>query len=606
MTSPADTGGRLRPSPTAGRRERAASVPRMSTTDAADRGATPATEPGERPRRVLVAVAWPYANGLSHLGHIAGAYLPPDIFARYHRLAGHDVLMVSGTDAHGTPITVEAENEGISPREVVDRYHPRFLEQWERLGISFDLFTSTMTDNHRDVTQMVFRRLAENGFIDTRVTAQMYDPVAERFLPDRYVEGTCPHCGYDAARGDQCDNCGRTLDPGDLVDPRSTLSDGTPEPRDTEHYFILLPKLQDTLSEWLATREGWRPHVIQWARSFVDGGLIDRSITRDLTWGVPIPDEYDTIGEGKRIYVWFDAVIGYLSASIEWAATTDDPDAWQRWWYDPDAESYYFIGKDNVPFHAVFWPSYLAGMNAGAGEGEPHYNLPTDVPANQYVTFKGAKASKSRGIGTPVLDYLDTYTADQLRYALAANLPEQNDTDISEQELVRRVNEELANAWGNLVNRVLTMTRRQFDDVVPTPGELLDADRALLERCDRLLADEAAHIEAVELRAGLRCALTMAQEANAYLNEMEPWKVVKQDRGRAATILWTVLQAIDAATVAFAPYTPFSSETIHGWLGHDGDLADAGWARSEVVAGRPLGEPRVLFPRVELADAEDR
>lgn len=551
------------------------------------------------PRRILVAVAWPYANGLSHLGHIAGAYLPPDIFARYHRMAGNDVLMVSGTDAHGTPITVQAEAEGVAPAAIVERYHPRFLEQWDKLGISFDNFTSTMTENHHRVTQDVFRRLHANGFLASKVTEQMYDPVAGRFLPDRYVEGTCPHCGYDHARGDQCDDCGRTLDPVELLDPRSKVSDGTPEPRETEHWFLLLPKLQDTLSAWLATREGWRPHVINWARSFVDGGLLERAITRDLDWGVAIPEEFDTIGEGKRIYVWFDAVIGYLSASIEWAQQTGEPDAWERWWLDADAESYYFIGKDNVPFHAVFWPSYLAGMNAGIDDPDEQYNLPTDVPANQYVTFKGAKASTSRGIGTPVLEYLETYSADQLRYAIAAHLPEQTDTDISETELVRRMNEELANAFGNLVNRVLTMTRTQFDEAVPTPGELRAADHELLATCDRLLVDEAEHIEAVQLRAGLRDALTIAQEANAYLNDQEPWKVVKEDRRRAGTILWTVLQAIDAAKVGFAPYTPFACARIHGWLGHDGELGDGGWARREVREGATLGDPEVLFPRVD-------
>ena len=579
----------------------------MSTHGTPTPDGDPRSPGREGGRHVLVAVAWPYANGLQHLGHIAGAYLPPDIFARYHRLVGDHVLMVSGSDAHGTPITVQAEAEGVEPHEVVERFHPTFLEQWERLGISFDLFTSTMTENHHEVTQDVFRRLHANGLIGTRVTAQMYDPLAERFLPDRYVEGTCPHCGDDGARGDQCDNCGRTLDPTDLVDPRSTLSDGTPEARETEHYFILLPKLQETLQSWLAEREGWRPHVIQWARSFVEGGLLDRAITRDLTWGVPIPEEFDTIGEGKRIYVWFDAVIGYLSASIEWAEGTGDPDAWKSWWHDPEAESYYFIGKDNVPFHAVFWPSYLAGMNVDpstggdgpTGSGET-FNLPTDVPANQYVTFKGAKASKSRGIGTPVLEYLDTYTPDQLRYALAANLPEQNDTDISEEELLRRVNEELANAWGNLVNRVLTMTRRRFEEAVPAPGELTDADEALLARCDELLVEEGRHIEQVQLRAGLRSALTLAQDANAYLNEQEPWKVVKEDPARAGTTLWTVLQAIGAGTVAFAPYTPFSSATIQGWLGIDADRT--GWSRPVVEAGTPIVEPHVLFPRVELDD----
>jgi methionyl-tRNA synthetase len=555
------------------------------------------------PRHILVAVAWPYANGLSHLGHIAGAYLPPDIFARYHRMAGNKVLMVSGTDAHGTPIMVQAEAEGISPRELVERYQPGYDEQWERLGISFDRFTSTMTENHHAVTQDVFRRLHAQGFIGSKVSQQMFDPVANRFLPDRYVEGTCPNCGDPDARGDQCDACGRTLDTTDLINPRSKLSDGTPEQRETEHWFILLPKLEEALGEWLGTREGWRPHVIAWAKSFVEGGLLDRAITRDLDWGVAIPDEFDTIGEGKKIYVWFDAVIGYLSAAMEWAESIGDPDAWKAWWHNPDAESYYFIGKDNVPFHAVFWPAYLLGMNTDVAAEQ--LILPTDVPANQYVTFKGAKASKSRGIGTPVLEYLDTYSADQLRYALAANLPEQNDTDISEEELARRVNEELANAWGNLVNRVLSMVRKQFDGVIPTPGELQPQDQALLDACDRLLSEEAAHIESVELRAGLRDALTLAQEANAYLNDQEPWKVVKLDRDRAATIHWTVLQAIDAAKVAFAPYTPFSSDTIHGWLGHEGTVQDAGWGRIEVVAGRPLGEPHVLFPKIELPDPDE-
>lgn len=559
----------------------------MSTTDPRAAGATP--------RHILVAVAWPYANGPRHLGHLAGAYLPPDVFARYHRTAGNHVLMVSGSDVHGTPITVMAEQEGVEPRAIVERYHPVFLETWERLGIGFDLFTSTMTDNHADVTRDVFTRLHEAGLMATRTTDQMFDPVVGRFLPDRFVEGTCPNCGYHDARGDQCDNCGRLLDPADLIDPRSKLSDGTPEPRATEHWFLLLPELEEELSTWLAGREGWRPHVINWARSFVEGGLLERAVTRDLEWGVALPDEFDTIGEGKRIYVWFDAVIGYLSASIEWAATTDDPDAWKRWWHDPAAESYYFIGKDNVPFHAVQWPAYLAGMNRVVDEP---FNLPTDVPANQYVTFGGEKASSSRGIGTPILDYLDTYTPDQLRYAVAAHFPEQNDTDISEDELLRRVNEELANAWGNLVNRVLSIVGKQFDATVPTPGDLTDADEALLARCDELLAEEALRIEAVELRAGLRAALTIAQEANAYLNEQEPWKVVKVDRDRAGTIHWTVIQAIGAATVAFAPYTPFSSETIQEWLCID--AAATGWSRPLVPAGTVLGEPHVLFPRVEL------
>jgi methionyl-tRNA synthetase len=553
------------------------------------------------PRHVLVAVAWPYANGVQHLGHIAGCYLPADVFARYHRIADNRVLMVSGSDAHGTPITVKAEEEGIAPADVVEHFHPLILEQWERLGISFDRFTTTMTDNHRVVTQDIFRRLHANGYIDTRVTEQFFDPEVGRFLPDRYVEGTCPHCGDAAARGDQCDNCGRTLDPIDLIEPRSKLSGATPEPRETEHYFILLPELAAALLDWLESRDGWRNHVINWALGFVREGLIDRAITRDIAWGVPIPDEFDTIGDGKRIYVWFDAVIGYLSAAIEWASDTDDPDAWKAWWTSPTAESYYFIGKDNIPFHAVFWPSYLIG--ASEGHDEP-LQLPTNVPANQYVTFKGEKASKSRGIGTPVVDYLDTYTPDQLRYALAANLPEYADTDISESELVRRANDELANDYGNLVNRVLKMTAKNFDGVAPDPGTLDEADTDLLDEADRLLAVEAEQIEAVELRAALRTALSLAQATNGYLNRMEPWKTARTDPTRTATTLSTALQAIAAATVAFAPFTPFSTATVRGWLGLDRDPVASGWARPTVTPGTRLGEPVVLFPKIDLPDAD--
>jgi methionyl-tRNA synthetase len=552
------------------------------------------------PRHILVAVAWPYANGLSHLGHIAGAYLPADVFARYHRIAGNRVLMVSGSDAHGTPITVKADQEGVTPREIVDRYHPRFLEQWEALGISFDNFTTTMTDTHREVVQELFLRLLDNGYLETRTTEQFYDPEAERFLPDRYVEGTCPHCGNPDARGDQCDQCGRTLDPVDLVDPRSKLTGATPVPRETEHYFFLLSKLQDDVLAWLEGREGWRNHVHNWALGFVRGGLHDRPYTRDLAWGVPIPDAAPIDArDDKRIYVWFEAVIGYLSAAVEWARDRGEPDAWKAWWEAPDAETFYFIGKDNIPFHAVYWPAQLMASNAG---GESALNLPTNVPANQYVTFKGAKASKSMAIGTPVLDYLDVFQPDTLRYALAANLPEYTDTDISTGELVRRVNDELANDWGNLVNRVLSMTRRNFDGRVPGPGPLDDVDRGLLARLDALLVEEAALIEAVELRQALKRGLAVAQAANAYLNQREPWKTAKTDRERTATTLHTAVQALAAGAVAFAPFTPFSSQQVHEWLGGQGDLAGHGWRRSDVPAGTELGEPTPLFRKVELPE----
>jgi methionyl-tRNA synthetase len=550
-------------------------------------------------RHILVAVAWPYANGLSHLGHIAGCYLPADIFARYHRIAGNRVLMVSGTDAHGTPITVVADQEGVSPAEVVERNDPRFHEQWDRLGISFDLFTTTMTDNHREVVWDLFRTLHANGYIDTRTTEQFFDPEAGRFLPDRYVEGTCPNCGYDSARGDQCEQCGKTLDPVDLIDPRSKLTGATPEPRETEHYFLLLPRLQDDLLAWLDSREGWRSHVINWAKGFVKEGLHETAITRDLAWGVPIPPELDisTEASDKRIYVWFEAVTGYLSASKEWAQRQGDPDAWKPWWENPSAESYYFIGKDNIPFHAVFWPSYLIGYSKGA---DAPLNLPTNVPANQYVTFRGDKASKSRGVGKSLLDYLDVFPVDELRYALATILPEYADTDLSEDELLRRINDELVAAWGNLVNRVLAMTRKNFDGVVPDPAELDERDHALLATIDGVLAQEQDMLEQVELRQALKQALHGAQETNAYLNALEPWKTAKTDRDRTATTLWTALQAINGLKLAFAPFVPTASATLDTWVGGDGELNGRGWQREEVASGTVLGQPSPLFQKMDV------
>ncbi len=540
-------------------------------------------------RRILVAVAWPYASGSRHLGHLSGAYLPADIFARYHRIAGNDVLMVSGSDVHGTPITVRADQEGVEPQEIVDRYHAEFLRNWEDLGVSWDLYTTTGTENHREVTWDVFRRLHEHGFIVTKPSTQFYDEEAERFLPDRYVEGTCPFCGYDGARGDQCDNCGRQLDPEDLVNPKSRITGATPIMRDTEHYFLRLSAFDERLLEWLESREGWRRHVQNMAIGFTKDGLLDRAITRDLTWGIPLPPEFADLGEGKRIYVWFEAVIGYLSAAKEWAKRQGTPDAWKAWWEDPDAESYYFIGKDNIVFHAVIWPCQLMGY-----EG---LNLPTDVPANQYVTFKGEKGSASRGVGRSITWYTERLEPDALRYALAASLPEQNDTDLSDDEIVRRINEELVATWGNLVNRVLTLTSRSFEGATPSPGDLTVDDRELLESIDALLVEEADLIERVELRAGLRTAMQGAQAVNAYLNAQEPWKLLKIDRDRAGTVLSVSLSAIAGLGVGFSPYMPFTTARIRSMLGLTGDTSS--WTRPEVPAGLAMGEITPLFTKLE-------
>ncbi|MFP4072395.1 MAG: methionine--tRNA ligase [Actinomycetota bacterium] len=543
-------------------------------------------------RRILVAVAWPYASGSRHLGHLAGAYLPPDVFARYHRLAGNDVLMVSGSDANGTPITVKAEELGVTPEEVVNTYHPEFLRYWDDLGISFDLFTTTMTENHARVTQDLFLRLLEKGYVIKGSSEQFYDPEAGRFLPDRYVEGECPYCGYADARGDQCDSCGRTLDPTDLINPRSRLSGATPERRETEHYFLDLPAFSDRLREWLESKTTWRRHVKNWALGMLED-MPRRAITRDIDWGIDVP--VDDLGPGKKIYVWFDAVIGYLSASIEWAASTDDFDAWEKWWKDPTAESYYFVGKDNIPFHAVIWPAMLMG------HGE--LNLPTDVPANQYLTFKGDKASASRGVGRSIAWYTERIQPDALRYAVASVLPEQDDTDFSDDELIRRVNEELVSTWGNLVNRVLSMSSRNFDGKVPEPGALTDQDQQILELGSETLDEVAAHIEKVELRAGLRRAMETASEVNAYLNATEPWKLLKDDPERSGTILWAAVQAIAAIRVALYPYLPHSAITIGEMLGTGPDIDS--WSAPEVLAGTELGEVAPLFIKLDEDVLED-
>ena len=545
-------------------------------------------------RNILVAVAWPYASGSRHLGHLAGAYLPADIFARYHRSAGNRVLMVSGSDVHGTPITVRADQDGVAPQEIVDTYHSEFLSNWEAVGISWDLYTTTGTENHREVTWDIFRKLRDNGFITIEKSEQYFDPQAERFLPDRYVEGTCPHCGYAQARGDQCDNCGRQLDPIDLEDPKSRITGASPVMRETEHYFLRLSGFQEDLLEWLEGKEGWRRHVQNMAVGFTREGLQDRAITRDLEWGIPLPPEADEIGEGKRIYVWFEAVIGYLSASKEWARLNADPDAWKAWWEDPEAESYYFIGKDNIVFHAVIWPCQLMGYG--------DLNLPTDIPANQFVTFKGDKASASRGVGRSIGWYAERLQPDALRYAIASILPEQNDTDLSDDDIVRRVNEELVATWGNLVNRVLSMSSRNFDGKVPDPGEPTAEDRKILDLGPETLDQVASHIEAVELRAGLRAAMDAAGEVNAYLNATEPWRVLKTDKERAGTILWAATQAISAIRVALSPYLPFSTETIGEMLGLGGEFDD--WSAPEVKGGTELGGIEPLFDKLD-SDALD-
>lgn len=545
---------------------------------------------------ILVCVAWPYAKSPTHVGQIVGAYLPADTFARYQRMAGNHVLMVSGSDEHGTPILVDAERLGISPREFVANYHKQICQVWERLGISWDLFTETGTENHYRITQDFFLRLYEKGYIFKDTMQSPYCPTDRRFLPDRYIEGTCPNCSYPSARGDQCDNCGHTLDPVDLINPICRLcgsKDSKLEIRPTEHFFLDLPKLQPALQEWLSQeKDHWRPNTLAFAMNWLKEGLRPRAITRDLDWGVPIPlPGYDD----KRIYVWFDAVIGYFSASVEWAQRQGTPDAWKTWWIPgettPPARSYYFIGKDNIPFHAIIWPAMLIGYG--------NRNLPYDVPANEFMTMSGAKASSSRGnvIWTP--DVLDRYGADALRYYLSATAPEGRDTDFTYEELVRRNNDELVATYGNAVHRTLSFLQSKFDGVVPHPLSQREADREILAEVENGFSLVGRNIAQCHFKDGLNAAMAVARAANRYLDEQAPWKQIKADREGAGTSIYTMIQVLSGLHTMLCPYLPFSSQKLHGYLGFEGNVSETRWHMQPVPAGTKLPRPEPLFPKLE-------
>ena len=541
------------------------------------------------PENILVCVAWPYANGSIHLGHVAGAYLPADIFARYHRIKGNNVIMVSGSDAHGTPVTITAENEGVSPEEIANKYQREFLNDWDGLGINWDLFTSTHTDNHFEVTQDIFLRLYEKGFIYNDTMSQPFCEAHDRFLADRYVEGICPHCNFNGARGDQCDGCGNTLDPKDLLDIKHKDCDSTPIFRDTEHFFLKLSAFEKALIDWASEKSHWKPNVKNFTLGFLEGGLIDRAITRDITWGIPIPLEGY---EDKRIYVWFEAVIGYLSASIEWASQTDNPDQWQEYW-KKDSKPYYFMGKDNIPFHTVIWPAMLMGYG--------NLNLPYDVPANEYVNMEEKKISTSRNWVVNLKDYLERYEPDPLRFSLASIMPETSDSNFSWSEYVRRNNDELVATFGNLVHRVLSMTNRYFDGVVPESKNQDDLDRSLLKKGSETLSMVSTELENCRFRRALEHSMSLAQEANRYLDEKAPWTAAKNDPESAGNTLYHCLNVINCLKITLAPILPFSVEQVHTMLGFEGTATDQGWNWSpdEVSPGHKLGEAKALFIKLE-------
>ncbi|TML33694.1 MAG: methionine--tRNA ligase [Actinobacteria bacterium] len=578
---------------------------------------------------VLAAVAWPYANGPRHIGHVSGFGVPSDVFSRYMRMAGHDVLMISGTDEHGTPILVQAEKEGVPPRELADRYNRLIVEDLAALGLSYDLFTRTTTRNHYAVAQELFRTVHDNGYLIEQTTRGAVSPSTGRTLPDRYIEGECPICHYPSARGDQCDNCGNQLDPEELINPRSRINGETPVFVETEHFFLDLPALADALREWLATRTDWRPNVLKFSLNLLED-IKPRAMTRDIDWGIPVPLPGWVDNPNKRLYVWFDAVIGYLSAAIEWARRSDDPSAWKRWWSadSADARQYYFMGKDNITFHSQIWPAELLAYNGeGSRGGQPGgygtLALPTEVVSSEFLTMEGRKFSSSRSVVIYVRDFLSRYDADALRYFVAVAGPETTDTDFTWAEFLRRNNDELVAGWGNLVNRSISMAAKNFG-AIPPLGDLTEADETLLRNAREAFGTVGRLIERHRQKQAITEAMRVVGEANKYLSDQAPWKI-KDDPKRLGTILHVALQVVSDANTLLTPFLPHSAQKIHELLGGTGvhaplpsiveveDLdggpgypvltgdytVGARWESVPLEVGRALAPPKPVFKKLD-------
>jgi methionyl-tRNA synthetase len=591
--------------------------------------------------KVLSAVAWPYANGPRHIGHVAGFGVPSDVFSRYMRMAGHDVLMVSGTDEHGTPILVAADAEGVTPRELADRNNRLICQDLVDLGLSYDLFTRTTTRNHYAVVQEMFTTVHRNGYMVEQTTKGAISPSTGRTLPDRYIEGTCPICKAAGARGDQCDSCGNQLDPTDLIDPRSRINGEVPEFVETQHFFLDLPALAEALGTWLDEREAsgtWRPNVIKFSQNILSD-IRPRAMTRDIDWGIPVPLEGWRDQPTKRLYVWFDAVIGYLSASIEWARRLGDADRWREWWNDPDALSYYFMGKDNITFHSQIWPAELLAYDGrGSRGGEPGeygaLNLPTEVVSSEFLTMEGRKFSSSKQVVIYVRDMLQRYQADALRYFICAAGPENQDSDFTWSEFVRRTNDELVAGWGNLVNRTATMIAKNFGHV-PEVGELAAEDKTLLATVEEGFETVGRLIERHRQKQAIGEAMRVVGEVNKYVSDMAPWSLAKSDaatdRERLGTILHVTAQAVADCNLILAPFLPHSANAVDRVLGGPGGVApmpridevddlDGGpsypvitgeythtprWQRRPIKPGTPIAKPAPVFTKLDPAVVDE-
>jgi methionyl-tRNA synthetase len=541
----------------------------------------------EKYRRILVTSALPYANGPLHLGHIAGAYLPADIYVRYQRLKGRDVIYICGSDEHGVPITVTADREGISPQDVVDRYHEMNKKSFEELGICFDHYSRTSLPLHHETAKEFFLDLHRKGDLVVRMAEQFYSEKSQRFLPDRYVEGTCPYCGAENARGDQCDACGKWLDPGDLIDPRSKIDGSIPVLKETMHWYLPMGRFASAWKKWFESRS-WKENVEKYCVGWYNEGLEDRPITRDLHWGVPVPLEE---AEGKVLYVWFDAPIGYISATKEWALLSGEPEAWKRYWTRQDTRMIHFIGKDNIVFHAILFPMVL--MEAGG------YVLPDAIPANEYLTIEGRKISTSQNYAIWVKDYLENFPVDPLRYTLAANAPETRDTDFSWSQFQSRNNDELADILGNFVNRTLTFVHRYYEGRIPERKMEGVSDRGMLKTIHGAVDEMGGLLENFQVRKATKYFMDVCRKANKYFNDKAPWETRKTNPDDCDTTLNICIQITRVLSAMMAPIMPDTGTKIQTMLGYKESVSWDEVRSGDLEAGWSLNEPEILFEKIE-------
>ena len=547
--------------------------------------------------KILVCVAWPYASGPRHLGHACSTFIPADAYARYHRMKGDQVLMVGGTDMHGTPTTVRADEEGVPPKEVAERFHALHTKNIEQLGVRYDLYWNTAAEDHKKWVQEIFLALRDNGNVYEATMTSPYCTAGNHFLPDRYVEGTCPNCGFERARGDQCDNCGHLWDPFELIQPRCRVHGTPPVPKETKHFFFRLSAFEEPLTKWMATgKEHWRNHVLTFTQSWLREGLKDRPVTRDLDWGIEVPvPGYET----KRIYVWFEAVMGYLTATKEWYKLHGDPHGWKDFWYDPAAKQVYFVGKDNIVFHTIMWPAILMAY-------DPKLDLPADVPATQYLNISSERMSTGHGRGVWLSDLLARFDPDQIRYYALVTMPEAKDTDFTWEDFAQRNNSELLAVYGNFVHRALTFADKNFNHEVPAAGFLDAADKAMLRAIEDQWKKVGQNLEYVHFKDAVKEAIQLARLGNQYFDQKAPWDLVKRDKAACGTALHVALRVARSLDLLLAPFLPFSSQRLWNALGYDTDVHAQTWdeALEDVPAGQKLRVGRPLFAKIELEAAE--